>query len=121
MLLLGRCAIRGMMAAGAREQLGADRVIVDKEIIGMSNFLVGANETDYHYKNVNFGRDFTSSEVVDIRTVVDGDPCPKCGAKNGIEVFERDNQTVGDSVCDQCGFTIPEGVELELYLDGLKK
>ena len=47
--------------------------------------------------------------------------CPKCGAKKGIEVFERDNQTIGDSVCDQCGFTIPEGVVLELYLDELKK
>lgn len=47
--------------------------------------------------------------------------CPKCGAKDGIEVFERDSQTIGDSVCDQCGFTIPEGVTLELYLDELKK
>ncbi|HIZ22252.1 MAG TPA: hypothetical protein IAA21_05570 [Candidatus Blautia faecigallinarum] len=45
--------------------------------------------------------------------------CPKCGAKNGIEVFERDSQTIGDSVCDQCEFTIPEGVVLEVYLDGL--
>ena len=26
--------------------------------------------------------------------------CPKCGAKNGIEVFERDSQTIGDSVCE---------------------
>ena len=47
--------------------------------------------------------------------------CPGCGAKKGIEVFVRDNQTIGDSVCDQCGFTIPEGVVLELYLDELKK
>ena len=47
--------------------------------------------------------------------------CPECGAKDGIEVFERDGQTIGDSVCDQCGFTIPEGVALELYLDELKK
>ena len=47
--------------------------------------------------------------------------CPGSGAKKGIEVFERDNQTIGDSVCDQCGFTIPEGVVLELYLDELKK
>ena len=47
--------------------------------------------------------------------------CPKCGAKDGIEVFERDNQTIDNSVCDQCGFTIPEGVVLELYLNELKK
>ena len=43
------------------------------------------------------------------------------GKKMELKCCERDNQTVGDSVCDQCGFTIPEGVELELYLDGLKK
>ncbi len=68
----------------------ADRIIVDKEIPGMGNFLIGANETDYHYKNVNYGRDFKSEEVIDIRTVADGDPCPKCGAvmriANAIEV-----------------------------------
>ena len=32
--------------------------------------------------------------------------CPKCGAD--IEVFVRDGKTVGDSVCDQCGYTIKE-------------
>lgn len=68
----------------------ADRLIVEKELPGMGNFLIGANETDYHYKNVNYGRDFKSDEVVDIRTVADKDPCPKCGAvmhiANAIEV-----------------------------------
>ena len=38
-----------------------------------------------------------------------------------LKVFERDSQTIGDSVCDQCGFTIPEGVVLESYLDELKQ
>ena len=32
--------------------------------------------------------------------------CPKCGAD--IEVFVRDGKKVGDSVCDQCGYTIKE-------------
>ncbi len=45
--------------------------------------------------------------------------CPECGAGDGIEVFERDGLTVGDSVCCQCGFTIPEGVGLEDYLKNL--
>ena len=47
--------------------------------------------------------------------------CPECGAKEGIEIFERDNRTLGESVCDQCGFTIPEGVALELYLEERKQ
>lgn len=42
--------------------------------------------------------------------------CPECGAGDGIEVFERDGLTVGDSVCCQFGFTIPEGIGLEDYL-----
>ena len=45
----------------------------------------------------------------------------RCGAKDGIEVFERDGQTIGDSVCDQCGFTIPEGVVPELYLEEIEQ
>ena len=60
--------------------LKAERVIVDKEIIGMGNFLVGANETDYHYKGVNYGRDFQSDDVADICLIEQGDPCPVCGA-----------------------------------------
>lgn len=32
--------------------------------------------------------------------------CPKCGAD--VEVFVRDGKLVGDSVCEQCGYTIKE-------------
>ncbi|MBR4874297.1 MAG: proline--tRNA ligase [Clostridia bacterium] len=63
-------------------------VIMDKEVSIMSNFVVGANETDYHYVNVNT-KDFNAS-VCDVRTIVAGDPCPKCGkpieTTQGIEV-----------------------------------
>ena len=65
--------------------LKADRIVADYEILGMENFLIGANESDYHYKNVNYGRDFTAGDVADIRTVVTGDPCPECGATVSIE------------------------------------
>ncbi|MBO4927609.1 MAG: proline--tRNA ligase [Clostridiales bacterium] len=65
-------------------------VIADFEVTAMQNFIVGANETDYHFKNVNLGRDFTPDRVVDIRCAVEGDPCPKCGKPmamcRGIEV-----------------------------------
>lgn len=47
--------------------------------------------------------------------------CPRCNAADGIEVISRDNLTVGESICDRCGFIIPEGVELELYLKHLKQ
>ena len=44
-------------------------VYVDKEVAMMKNFIVGANETDMHYKNVNINKDFTPTEVADIRTI----------------------------------------------------
>ncbi len=66
-------------------------VIADIEVASMRNFIVGANETDYHFKNVNIGRDFTPDTVADIRSAVEGDLCPKCkegtmSMARGIEV-----------------------------------
>ena len=65
-------------------------VYVDKEVEMMKNFIIGANETDMHYKNVNIGKDFTPAMVADIRVIEEGDACPKCGkpvkTAQGIEV-----------------------------------
>ncbi len=65
-------------------------VYVDNEVAMMKNFIVGANETDYHYKNVNINRDFEATEVADIRVIETGDACPVCGkpiaTAQGIEV-----------------------------------
>ena len=63
-------------------------VIMDREVSQMSNFIVGANETDYHFINVNT-EDF-EAEIVDVRTIVAGDACPICKqpieTTQGIEV-----------------------------------
>lgn len=65
-------------------------VIADEEVAKMRNFIIGANETGYHYKNVNINKDFTPTTVADIRTITEGDVCPKCGKEiktaQGIEV-----------------------------------
>lgn len=65
-------------------------VYADREVALMKNFVIGANETDMHYKNVNINKDFTPSVVADIRVVEAGDACPKCGkpikTAQGIEV-----------------------------------
>ena len=64
-------------------------IIMDEEILNMQNFVVGANKTNYHLKNVNV-KDFKESIIGDIKSVLDGDICPKCGGKlhlkKGIEV-----------------------------------
>ncbi|MBU1139151.1 MAG: proline--tRNA ligase, partial [Proteobacteria bacterium] len=66
------------------------RLLVDQEVAGMRNFVIGANEKNYHLKNVNMGRDFEPSVVADLRQIATDDPCPICGAelglKQGIEV-----------------------------------
>ncbi len=54
------------------------RLIVDQRITEMKNFVVGGNETDYHIKNVNYGRDFSGEVVADLLQAVAGDSCPKC-------------------------------------------
>ncbi len=65
-------------------------VYVDLEVENMKNFIIGANDTGYHYKNVNINKDFTPFVVADIRVITDGDKCPKCGkpikTAQGIEV-----------------------------------
>ncbi|WP_035292602.1 proline--tRNA ligase [Clostridium sp. KNHs214] len=69
--------------------LKCDVLLVDEEVKNMYNFIVGGNETGYHYENVNYGRDF-KGEVGDFRNVIEGDKCPRCGASltiaRGIEV-----------------------------------
>lgn len=64
-------------------------VIMDEEVSYMSNFIVGANKLDYHYKNVN-QKDFEVELVADIRNIQEGDICPNCGKRiyfnHGIEV-----------------------------------
>jgi prolyl-tRNA synthetase len=64
-------------------------IIIDNEILHMINFVVGANITDYHYRNVNL-RDFKYDMASDIRNIKEGDICPKCGGriyfKKGIEI-----------------------------------
>lgn len=64
-------------------------VYCDLEVAKMCNFIVGANETDYHYENVN-PDDFTPAKVADLRTITEGDVCPRCGktikTTRGVEV-----------------------------------
>jgi prolyl-tRNA synthetase len=53
-------------------------VVIDERITNLKNAVVGANEADYHIKNVSYGRDFTADIVADIAEAKDGDICPIC-------------------------------------------
>ncbi len=66
------------------------RIVVDSELPGLKNLCAGACEKDYHYKNVNYGRDYTAEIICDLKTLKEGDPCPVCGGRvghaRGVEV-----------------------------------
>ena len=64
-------------------------IIMDREVANMKNFIVGANKTDHHIRNVNL-KDFSVETIADIAQVHEGDICPVCGKPlkfcKGIEV-----------------------------------
>jgi prolyl-tRNA synthetase len=81
-------------APGYIGPVGADariRVIADRSVAAMADFVCGANEAGFHLTGVNWGRDLPEPELVaDIRNVVAGDPSPDgeglLAIQRGIEV-----------------------------------
>lgn len=66
------------------------KIVVDSELPGLHNLCAGACETDHHYINMNYGRDYEGDIIADIKVLKEGDECPVCGAKvkhaRGVEV-----------------------------------
>ncbi|MGC3965528.1 MAG: proline--tRNA ligase [Rhodocyclaceae bacterium] len=67
------------------------KIVADRTVARMSDFITGANEPDFHIAGVNWGRDLPEPDVVaDIRNVVEGDPSPDgkglLAIQRGIEV-----------------------------------
>ena len=66
------------------------RIVADRSVAAMADFVVGANEKGFHLTGVNWGRDLPEPEVADIRSVVAGDPSPDGHGRltigRGIEV-----------------------------------
>ncbi len=53
------------------------RIVADRSVAAMADFVVGANEPGFHLSGVNWGRDLPEPDLVaDIRNVVAGDPSP---------------------------------------------
>ena len=69
----------------------AVRVIADRTVANMSDFVCGANEEGVHYTGANWSRDMAEPALVaDLRNVVAGDPAPdgkgRLAIQRGIEV-----------------------------------
>ena len=67
------------------------KLVVDREVAVMTDWVCGANEIDHHITGVNWGRDLPAPEVVaDIRNVVAGDIAPDAeSAGGGVLAIER--------------------------------
>ena len=66
------------------------KVVADRTVAAMSDFICGANEADHHYTGANWGRDLPEPAVADLRNVVAGDASPDgkglLAIQRGIEV-----------------------------------
>jgi prolyl-tRNA synthetase len=111
-------AIRAAFGAGPGS-LGpigfSGRVIADRTVAKMADFVVGANEDEHHYTGANLGRDFPEPEVADLRNVVAGDPSPDGKGTleicRGIEVGHIFQLRTKYSEAMHCTFLDAEGRE----------
>jgi prolyl-tRNA synthetase len=65
---------------------GGLTVTADHALEGRSNMVAGANKLDYHLRNVTPGRDFSWTLKADIRTVNEGEGCPREGCTGKLVV-----------------------------------
>ena len=104
-------------------------VIVDTTVANMSDFVCGANEVDYHYTGVNWGRDVPEPVVADLRNVINGDPSPDGQGSleicRGIEVghvFQlgtRYSDSMGATYLDEAGK--PQPMQMGCYGIGITR
>ncbi len=62
---------------GSLGPIGLDiKIIADRSVVLMSDFVCGANQDGKHYQGVNWERDLPVPAIEDLRTVVEGDVSP---------------------------------------------
>ncbi len=106
------------------------KVIADRTVAAMSDFVCGANDADYHYTGVNWGRDLPEpDQVADIRNAVAGDPSPDgqgvLAIQRGIEVGHvfylgtKYSKAMGATYLDEAGK--PQLFEMGCYGIGVTR
>jgi len=88
-------------------------LLVDKALEGRANLIGGANQKDYHLKNLTPGKDFYPTAYADLRAVTAGEACPNCGKALRIDtaveighIFKlgyRYSESMGARVLDKNG------------------
>ena len=111
------------------ESASTVRVIADRTVANMADFVAGANAVDFHWTGLNWGRDLPEPEVADLRNVVAGDPSPDGQGHlkivRGIEVGHvfylgtKYSESMGATVLDQDGK--PRLLEMGCYGIGITR
>ncbi|WP_038053754.1 proline--tRNA ligase [Thioalkalivibrio sp. ALJ1] len=88
-------------------------VLADHAMLGMADFVVGANEDGHHLTGVNWGRDLPQPKHADLRNITEGEPAPDGSGpieiRRGIEVGhifqlgDKYSQALGARVLDEDG------------------
>jgi len=80
------------LVAGSAGPVGLSgmQIVADPSAVEAANLVTGANEADFHLKNVNHGRDWSADLVAEIALARPGDTCANCGgtldSKRGMEM-----------------------------------
>ena len=103
-------------------------IVVDDLIPRSPNLVAGANETGYHLKHTNYGRDYTAAVIEDLVQAKAGDPCINCGnplsvlsvlslaTRSGYD-FENTLLALAETYHDSKGLTLPHpAAPFDIYL-----
>lgn len=78
----------GAVGVAAGDKVKA--IIADKMLEGLTGMVTGANQNDYHYRNVSLSRDMQVQSYADIRQVKEGETCAHCDGtlrfSKGLEI-----------------------------------
>ena len=106
------------------------RVVADRDVALMADFICGANQADHHITGVNWGRDLPEPDAVaDLRNVVAGDPSPDgagtLAIERGIEVGHvfylgtKYSKAMNATFLDETGK--PQAMEMGCYGIGITR
>jgi prolyl-tRNA synthetase len=119
--IAGAGAVAGYASAvGLKDAM----IVVDDLIPESQNLVAGANETGYHLKNTNYGRDYSAEIVADVSQAQEESLCVECG--NPLSVLSAIDLTnnsqnillaLAETYHDEKGLTLPHPVSpFDVYL-----
>jgi prolyl-tRNA synthetase len=118
--------VSGGAAAGYASAIGLRDealIVVDDLIPASRNLVAGANESGWHLKNTNYGRDYSAQVVADLAQATEGDVCITCGkllsVSSAIQLDNAENilLALAETYHDEKGLTLPyPAAPFDVYL-----